>query len=124
MSIEYSDIQLAPIAIVGIGCRFPGNVVDEKSFWNLLSKGMDASSEIPLSRWDAEQYYDPNPAIIGKMYTKRGSFVENVDQFDPLFFNISGREAQFMDPQQRLLLEVCHEAIEKSGISLQELKQL
>lgn len=122
MPIKKSDSFREPIAVVGIGCRFPGNIVDEKSFWEVIARGIDTSSEIPVSRWNVSQYYHPEPGTVGKMYTKRGCFVQDVEQFDPIFFGISGREAQFMDPQQRLLLEVCYEAIEKSCLSVDELQ--
>ncbi|MGI9474938.1 MAG: type I polyketide synthase, partial [Rubripirellula sp.] len=104
-----------PIAIVGMGCRFPGaRTVDD--FWELIRDGVSAVSEVPSSRWDADAYYDPSGEIAGKMSTKWGAFVDDVDQFDPVFFGISPREASRMDPQQRLLLEVAWETIEQAGI--------
>ncbi|MBD2342289.1 SDR family NAD(P)-dependent oxidoreductase [Calothrix sp. FACHB-156] len=104
-----------PIAIIGLGCRFPGNANDPDSFWNLLHKGIDAVTEVPPGRWDVDAYYDPNPDAPGKTYTKQGGFIQQVDQFDPLFFGISPREAVSLDPQQRLLLEVTWEALENAG---------
>jgi myxalamid-type polyketide synthase MxaE and MxaD len=104
-----------PIAIIGLGCRFPGNANDPDSFWNLLHKGIDAVTEVPPGRWDVDAYYDPNPDTPGKTYTKQGGFIQQVDQFDPLFFGISPREAASLDPQQRLLLEVTWEALENAG---------
>ena len=106
-----------PIAIVGVGCRFPGNVNDPASFWQLLHEGIDAVSEVPSGRWDVDAYYDPNPDTPGKTYTKQGGYIQQVDQFDPLFFGISPREAVSLDPQQRLLLEVTWEALENAGIA-------
>ena len=105
-----------PIAIVGMGCRFPGasNLDD---FWRVVSEGTDTSSEIPDERWPADLFYDPDWDAPGKMATKWGCFVDGVDQFDPVFFGITPREASRMDPQQRLLLEVAWEAIEHAGIS-------
>jgi acyl transferase domain-containing protein/acyl carrier protein len=111
-----------PIAIVGMGCRFPGGVTDSESYWRLLCNGVDAVTEIPEDRWDVDAYYDPDPNTPGKMYTRYGSFLEEVDKFDPVFFGISPREAENIDPQQRLLLEVSWEALEHAGIAPERLK--
>ena len=107
--------QTEPIAIIGIGCRFPGGVIDPESFWELLYNGVDAISEVPADRWDIDAYYSPEPGTPGKMYTRYGGFIRDVDQFDPTFFGISPREANSMDPQQRLFLEVAWEALENAG---------
>jgi len=104
-----------PIAIVGMGCRFPGVARDLGSYWQLLQNGVDAITPVPRDRWDIDAYYDPDPAAPGKTYSRYGGFLEHVDQFDPQFFGISPREAQSIDPQQRLLLEVGWEALESSG---------
>ncbi len=114
---ELEAAAAEPIAIVGIGCRFPGGVVDPTSYWNLLRKGVDAIREVPADRWDIDQFYDTNPDTPGKMSTRWGGFLDQVDRFDPQFFGISPREAETMDPQQRLLLEVAWEALEHAGIS-------
>ena len=106
-----------PIAIVGMGARFPGGVVDSKSFWEMLSNGVDGVTEIPKERWDVDAYYDSDPEAQGKMYAKMGGFLKDVDQFDPEFFGISPNEAKALDPQQRLLLEVSWEALENAGES-------
>jgi len=111
-----------PIAIVGIGCRFPGGSNTPDSFWELLSQGKDAITPVPPQRWDIKAYYDENPDVPNKMYTRYGGFIENVDQFDPLFFGILPREAISLDPQQRLLLEVSWEALENAGIMPSTLK--
>jgi acyl transferase domain-containing protein len=111
-----------PIAIVGIGCRFPGGSNTPDSFWKLLSQGKDAITPVPPQRWDIKAYYDENPDVPNKMYTRYGGFIENVDQFDPLFFGILPREAISLDPQQRLLLEVSWEALENAGIMPSTLK--
>jgi acyl transferase domain-containing protein len=103
-----------PIAVVGIGCRFPGGG-DLETFWNLLRTGGDAISEVPAERWNIDAFYDADPGAIGKMYTRHGGFLPGMDQFDPHFFGISPREAVSMDPQQRLLLEVAWEALEHAG---------
>ncbi len=111
-----------PIAIVGIGCRFPGGAASSAQFWELLTNGVDATREVPQDRWDAPAVFDPNPSKAGKAYTKRGAFLEQITDFDPEFFGISPREALGMDPQQRLLLEVAWEALEDAGIPAESLR--
>ena len=112
-----------PIAIVGIGCRFPGGVKDPESFWNLLCNGIDAIRDMPANRWDIRRFYDPNPRKPGKMYIKQAGYLtEDYEYFDPMFFGISPREAECLDPQQRLLLEVAWEAIEDAGFDLNHLR--
>src|SRR5688572_26880977 len=88
-----------PIAIIGIGCRLPGGANTPETFWELLCKGVDAVKEIPPDRWDIEAYYDPDSNAPGKMSTRWGAFLDQVDQFEPQFFGISPREAASMDPQ-------------------------
>ncbi len=112
---ELERAQTEPIAIVGMGLRMPGGASDPASLWTLLSEGRDAVTEIPADRWDIEQYFDENPDVAGKMYTRYGAFIDNIDKFDAQFFGISPREAETMDPQQRLLLEVAWEALENAG---------
>jgi acyl transferase domain-containing protein len=104
-----------PIAIIGIGCRFP-NANNPESFWKLLHNGIDAIAQVPKDRWDIDAFYDPNVGTPGKMNTRWGGFLDMVDQFDPGFFGISPREAERMDPQQRLVLEVAWEALEDAGV--------
>ena len=111
-----------PIAVIGIGCRFPGGADDPENFWRLLSDGVDAITEVPPDRWDLARYYDPDPDAPGKMNTRHGGFLAGVDRFDPHFFNISPREALSMDPQQRLLLEVSWEALEHAAQSPEKLE--
>ena len=108
--------QREPIAIVGMGCRFPGGANDPDAYWQLLRNGVDAVTEIPSKRWNVDAFYNRNPDVPGKMYTRYGAFLDEVDHFDPQFFEISPREAMSMDPQQRLLLEVTWEALENAGI--------
>lgn len=112
--------QHEPLAIVGMACRYPGANSPEE-FWALLRDGLDMMTEIPASRWDADAYYDPAPGTKGKTYVREGAFLDQVDQFDPDFFNISPREAVMMDPQHRLLLEVSWEALERAGIIPEQL---
>jgi acyl transferase domain-containing protein/NADPH:quinone reductase-like Zn-dependent oxidoreductase/NAD(P)-dependent dehydrogenase (short-subunit alcohol dehydrogenase family)/SAM-dependent methyltransferase/acyl carrier protein len=107
----------APVAIVGIGCRFPGGIKSPRAFWDFLAKKSDGTSEVPADRWSIEKYYDPDPKQVGKIYTKRGGFVDGISGFDPQFFGISPREAAYMDPQHRLLLETTWEAFEDAGIA-------
>lgn len=104
-----------PIAIVGIGCRFPGGADSPDAYWRLLDEGQDVIREVPAGRWDIDAYYNPDPSRPGKMSTRWGGFLDQVDQFEPQFFGIAPREAASMDPQQRLLLEVAWEALEHSG---------
>ncbi|HLJ24240.1 MAG TPA: SDR family NAD(P)-dependent oxidoreductase [Candidatus Acidoferrales bacterium] len=103
-----------PVAIVGMGCRFPGAAGLEE-FWTLLRDGVDAITEIPRERWDVDALYDPLPGTLARMSTRWGGFLPGLDRFDPHFFGISPREAAAMDPQQRLLLEVTWEALENAG---------
>lgn len=102
-----------PLAIVGIGCRFPG-ANNPQEFWHLLAEGREVNREVPVDRWDLEAFYDPDPKAPGKMYNRRAAFLDQIDVFDPHFFGISPREARTMDPQQRLLLEVTWEALENA----------
>ncbi|MFL6087549.1 MAG: type I polyketide synthase [Mycobacterium sp.] len=111
-----ADSVAEPVAVVGVGCRFPGDVVGPESFWRLLVDGEDAVSEVPADRWDAEEFYDPDPLAPGRMTTKWGGFISDVAGFDANFFGITPREAAAMDPQQRILLEVAWEALEHAGI--------
>ncbi|MCC7368641.1 MAG: SDR family NAD(P)-dependent oxidoreductase [Chloroflexi bacterium] len=106
-----------PIAVIGIGCRLPGGVMGPAEYWRLLCDGVDAVTEIPADRWDVDAYYDANPDAPGKMSTRWGGFISNVDRFDAGFFGIAPREAALMDPQQRLLLEVTWEALEHAGLA-------
>ena len=114
---EATGGQGESLAVIGLGCRLPGSVDGPESFWDLLRSGTDAITEIPPDRWDVDAYYDPDPEAAGKMSTRWGGFMDQVDQFDPQFFGISPREARGMDPQQRLCLEVSWEALEHAGRS-------
>ena len=109
-----TDTSAEPIAVIGIGCRFPG-AKDPESFWQLLRDGVDTISEIPADRWQKEAFYHPDPAVPGKAISYWGGFLDSIDQFDPFFFGISPIEAKYMDPQQRLLLELSYEALDDAG---------
>jgi acyl transferase domain-containing protein len=111
-----------PIAVIGLGCRFPGGGDSADSFWRLLRSGTDVISEVPADRWDIDAYYSPDPDAPGKMCTRWGGFLDGIDQFDPQFFGITPREAASLDPQQRLLLEVAWEALEHAGQAPDRLK--
>src|SRR5574338_1289073 len=104
-----------PIAIIGMGCRFPGSVNSPETFWQLLINDVDAISEVPPDRYDVNALFDERPATPGKIMSRWGGYLDQIDRFDPLFFGISPREAERMDPQQRLLLEVAWEALEDAG---------
>lgn len=104
-----------PIAIIGLGCRFPGGE-DLQAFWNMLDKGVDAISPVPADRWDADTFYDPVPGTPGRSITRQGGFITSSQDFDAAFFGLSPKEAATLDPQQRLLLEVSWEAMEQGGI--------
>ena len=108
------------IAIIGLGCRFPKAETPE-AFWQLMSNGIDAITEVPVDRWDVDELYEPQAATPGKMNTRWGGFLDRVDGFDPLFFNISPREAERIDPQQRLFLETAWEALENAGLATDRL---
>ncbi|MET8759935.1 SDR family NAD(P)-dependent oxidoreductase [Lentzea sp. NPDC004782] len=113
MAVDRSD----PIAIVGIGCRFPGGVKDVDTFWQLLEAGADAIGDVPSDRWDLTSFYDADTAAPARMFVRQGGFLDRtVDTFDAGFFGMSPREAAALDPQQRLLLEVTWEALENAGI--------
>jgi acyl transferase domain-containing protein len=114
---ETQQAQHEPIAIIGMGCRFPGGANSPEQYWDLLANGVDAISEIPSERWDAELLYDPDPEAVGKVVSRFGGYLDQIDQFDPYFFGIAPKEASLMDPQQRLLLQVAWEALEDAGLS-------
>ncbi|HEY5834904.1 beta-ketoacyl synthase N-terminal-like domain-containing protein, partial [Streptomyces sp.] len=113
---ERGPAAAEPIAIIGIGCRFPGGVDGPDSFWRLLSEGRDAVTEVPAERWDTAEYSSDDPQEPGRTNSRWGGFLDGVDRFDAAFFGIAPQEAARMDPQQRLLAEVAFEALENAGM--------
>src|SRR3989440_10790801 len=111
---------MEPIAIIGMGCRFPG-APNPRAFWQLMCNGVDAITEVPADRYDVNTVYDPRPGTPGKVMSRMGGFLDQVDQFDAAFFGLSPREASRMDPQHRLLLEVAWEAVEDAGLVPEQL---
>ncbi len=118
---EYTDQHKSQaIAIIGIGCRFPG-ANDYEQFWLNLEQGVNSISEIPPQRWDVQKYYSPNPQERNKTTSKWSGLIEASDEFDALFFGISPREAKMIDPQQRLMLELSWSCLEDAGYSPSQL---
>jgi len=102
-----------PSAIIGMGCRYPGDANTPEEFWNLIIDKQDALGKIPADRWDLDGLFAPEWRRAGKISVDRGGFIKNIDKFDAGFFGISPLEASRMDPQQRMLLETSYEAIEE-----------
>lgn len=119
--LALEQAKTEPIAIVGIGCRYPGGATSPQKFWELQANGIDSIMEVPADRWDVDAFYDPDPAAPGKISSRYGGFLEHVDMFDAQFFGISPREAVDLDPQQRLLMEVTWETLENANQSPERL---
>ncbi len=121
MSSLPTSLPRDPLAVIGIGCRLPGNINNPQELWAALLEGRDGIRTVPADRWDNSFYYDPDKEKRGKTKNDRGGFIEGIDQFDAAFFGYFPAEAHRIDPQQRLLLEVAHEAIEDAGIPVEQL---
>jgi acyl-CoA synthetase (AMP-forming)/AMP-acid ligase II len=104
------------VAIVGAACRLPGGIDDLDGLARLLAGGADPITEVPAARWDLDAWYDPTPGTPGRMCTRHGGFLDDLDRFDAPFFGLTDRAADALDPQQRLLLEVTWEALERAGV--------
>ncbi|WP_282036572.1 type I polyketide synthase [Saccharicrinis aurantiacus] len=120
--MNHFDQKKEPIAIVGIGCRLPGDVNSPKEFWEALKSGFNGIVDVPSDRWSNEEFYDPNPDKAGKIKQKKGGFIKDIDKFDAEFFNIFPKTAERIDPQQRLLLEATYNAMEDAGMKLENFK--
>lgn len=112
---KHEQMSKMPIAIVGMACRLPLGIRTPDDFWEFLVQRGDGITTVPPERWDADAFYDPVPGTRGKVCTRMGGFLQDVDKFDADLFGISPREAEQVDPQQRLLLEVAREALEDAG---------
>ncbi len=108
------------VAVIGIGCRFPG-ATGPAALWRLLSNGVDAITDVPRSRYDIDAYHDPRPGTPGRIVGRQGGFLDQIDEFDAAYFGVAPREAEELDPQQRLLLETAAEALDDSGLTTEQL---
>jgi acyl transferase domain-containing protein len=128
---SWSDSALSPsvsqnkvdieIGVYGMSCLFPGGADGPSAYWDMLLAGTDAVTEVPHTRWNPDQFYDPNPGAKGKMYVQEGAFVHGLDMFDAKAFGITPAEAKIMDPQQRMLLEVGYDALHRAGYTKESL---
>ncbi len=111
------EARVIPVAVIGMSCRLPGGIDSPEQLWEALLRGDDFVSEIPSDRWDADEYYDPEPGVPGRSVSKWGAFLDDASAFDAAFFGITEREATAIDPQHRLLLETAWEAVEHAGLN-------
>jgi acyl transferase domain-containing protein/surfactin synthase thioesterase subunit len=119
--VDNKQLKREPLAVIGIGCRLPGDIDSPPSFWSALLRGMDAIRDVPEDRWNHARFHDTNPEKSGCIRNAKGGFINGVDQFDGDFFGYFPAAAQRIDPQQRLLLEVTHEAMEDAGLRRDQL---
>ena len=106
-----------PVAVIGMGCRLPGRIDSPERLWDALLRGDDLVTETPAERWDADEYYDPEPGVPGRSVSRWGAFLDDIAGFDSEFFGMTEREAIAIDPQHRLLLETSWEAVEHAGLN-------
>ena len=111
------ETPVTPVAVIGMGCRLPGGIDSPEQLWEALLRGDDLVTEVPADRWDADEYYDPEPGVPGRSVSRWGAFLDDVAGFDSEFFGMGEREATAIDPQHRLMLETSWEAIEHAGIN-------
>lgn len=116
-----SAVSVTPVAVIGMACRLPGGIDSPERLWEALLRGDDLVTEVPPERWDADEYYDPEPGVPGRSVSKWGSFLDDVAGFDSEFFGINERESAATDPQHRLLLETSWEAMEHAGLTRETL---
>ncbi|OLP03100.1 polyketide synthase [Mycolicibacterium porcinum] len=112
-----AETPVTPIAVIGMGCRLPGGIDSPAGFWQALLRRDDLVTKVPIDRWDADEYYDPEPGVPGRSVSKWGAFLDDVAGFDADFFGYGEREAPSIDPQHRLLLETSWEALEHAGLA-------
>ncbi|OMC31017.1 polyketide synthase [Mycobacterium sp. GA-1841] len=110
-------LPVTPVAVIGMSCRLPGGIDSPERLWESLIRGDDLVTEVPPDRWDADEYYDPEPGVPGRSVSKWGAFLDDVAGFDAEFFGINERESAALDPQHRLLLETSWEAMEHAGLT-------
>lgn len=120
--LENQRVHQEPIAVVGMGCRFPGNVNDPEALWELLREGKSGIVDIPESRWDTDELIRKNPSLKGKKNLFRAGLLDNIDQFDASFFGISPEEASSLDPRQQLLLQTCWHTLENAKVDPDQLR--
>jgi hypothetical protein len=114
---SHVELQHQPVAIIGMACRFPGNVSTPDEFWELCARARTGFSEIPKDRFDSNRFVHPNPGKSGTTNARGGNFIQaDLKSFDAPFFSFTAQEATSLDPQQRLLLECTFEALESAGI--------
>ena len=114
-----------PVAVIGIGCRFPGGIDSPESYWKFLAEKSCGIVQWPADRWNLDAYYDSDPDAAGKSRSKWGGFLQgDVFGFDPAFFDMSPREAMAMDPQQRLLLQIAYETVQDAGTTIEALQRI
>jgi polyketide synthase 5 len=122
-SPDMNTTPVTPVAVIGMACRLPGGINSPEQLWEALLRGDDLVTEIPSDRWDADEYYDPEPGVPGRSVSKWGAFLDDVAGFDADFFGINEHEAIALDPQHRLLLESSWEAMEHAGLTPESMRE-